>query len=48
VDIVINLQVSSIPVLIKAFPSPQYYISEISIRDAIEHTNEGDKIDSGY
>lgn len=53
VDIVINIQEYSIPVLIKEFPNPQFYIDEFSIKDAIQNqsmfnlidTNEGDKID---
>jgi len=53
VDIVINIPDSAIPALIKAFPAPQYYLTENSIKEAIEHknmfnlldTNEGDKID---
>ncbi|MEO8961379.1 MAG: hypothetical protein ABI325_05835 [Ginsengibacter sp.] len=53
VDIVVNIMVSSIPELIKAFPPPQYYLDATSIMEAIEHktmfnlldTNEGDKID---
>jgi hypothetical protein len=53
VDIVINISESAISALIRAFPPPQYYLTENSIREAIEHksmfnlldTNEGDKID---
>ncbi len=53
IDIVINIPKSSIPALIKAFPPPQYYLAENSVKEAIDHksmfnlldTNEGDKID---
>jgi hypothetical protein len=53
VDIVINITSSSVPPLIKAFPSSQYYLSEKSIHEAIARksmfnlldTTEGDKID---
>ena len=53
VDIVIHLTQASIPQLVKAFPPPQFYLSEISMRDAIANesmfnlidTQEGDKID---
>lgn len=53
VDIVINIPIPTIPLLIKAFPPPQYYLSENSIIEAIENesmfnlldTTEGDKID---
>lgn len=53
VDIVVNLQQSAIPALVLAFPPPQYYISEYSIKDAIAHksvfnvidTNSGIKVD---
>ena len=52
-DIVVNILFKSAAALIKAFPPPQYYLSENSIKEAIEHqsmfnlldTNEGDKID---
>ncbi|MEO8148406.1 MAG: hypothetical protein ABI723_12245 [Bacteroidia bacterium] len=53
VDIVVNIPSTSISPLLKAFPAPRYYLSEFSIKDAIEHksmfnlldTNEGDKFD---
>lgn len=53
VDIVIHLVQTSIPQLVKAFPPPQFYLSEISIREAVASktmfnlidTKEGDKID---
>lgn len=53
VDIVINITVKSITSLIKAFPSPKYYLTESGIKEAIKYksmfnlidTEEGDKID---
>lgn len=53
IDIVININESSIPVLLKAFPSPDYYLSKSAIREAVQmksmfnlhDTLEGDKID---
>lgn len=53
VDIVVNIKEFSIPILIKEFPPPQFYLDELSIKDAIKNqtmfnlidTNEGDKID---
>lgn len=53
VDIVIHLAQTSIPELIKAFPPPLFYLSEISMREAIAcksmfnliDTKEGDKVD---
>jgi hypothetical protein len=53
VDIVVNINTAAIPMLIKAFPPPQYYLDAGSITDAIQQksmfnlldTTEGDKID---
>ncbi len=53
VDIVVNIKSSVISELIKAFPPPQYYLSEDSIKEAIKYksmfnlldTKEGDKAD---
>jgi len=53
VDVVVQITKNSIPVLLNAFPPPQYYLSESSIRESIERKNmfnliegaEGDKID---
>lgn len=53
VDIVVQIQPSSIPVLIDEFKPPRYSLSENGIREAIQHqsmfnlldTSEGDKID---
>ncbi len=53
IDIVVLIQQSSVASLIKAFPLPQYYLSEESVRDAINRksmfnlldTTEGDKVD---
>jgi len=53
VDIVANITHAAIPVLMQAFPPPDYYLSEAAIKDAIQHqsmfnlldTTEGDKAD---
>jgi hypothetical protein len=53
VDLVIQIPVSAISSLLKAFPPPDFYLSETSIKEAIQHksmfnvlnTKEGDKID---
>ncbi len=53
VDIVVNINFSSISALTEAFPFPQYYLNEESIKGAIVNktmfnlldSNEGDKID---
>lgn len=53
VDILINITRAAIPVLVKAFELPDYYISESAIEEAIQHksmfnlldTTEGDKAD---
>jgi hypothetical protein len=53
IDSVIQIHESSIPALLDAYQPPRYYLSENSIREAIQHksmfnlldTNEGDKID---
>lgn len=53
VDVVVQVTQESIPVLLNAFPSPHYYISENSMKESIEKKSmfnliegaEGDKID---
>ncbi|MBI5219273.1 MAG: hypothetical protein HY958_10125 [Bacteroidia bacterium] len=53
IDIVINIQVQSVSLLLNAFPAPDFYLSENSIREAIKQksmfnlldTTEGDKVD---
>lgn len=53
VDIVLNITRSVIPILLKAFTPPDYYISESAMEEAIQHksmfnlldTTEGDKAD---
>ncbi len=53
IDIVIQLELSSIPELGKSFPPPRFYLSESAIKEAIEHrgmfnlidTTTGDKAD---
>lgn len=53
VDVVVQVTTDSIPVLLNAFPPPQYYLSETGMKDSIERKNmfnlidgtEGDKID---
>ena len=53
IDIVIQITSSSISAFTKAFQPPRFYLSEVSIREAIQDksmfnlldTNEGDKID---
>lgn len=53
IDIVVALQNSAIGPLARAFPSPDYYLDEHSIAEAIEHRSmfnlidvrEGDKVD---
>jgi len=53
VDIVIQIYFNSISSLISAFQPPRFYLSENSIREAIQHrtmfnlldTTEGDKVD---
>lgn len=53
IDIVVQIPPVSIPSLIQAFPLPDYYLSESSIKDALVHksmfnlldTREGDKVD---
>ena len=53
IDILININQTAIPPLIKAFMPPDYYLSESSIEEAIQHksmfnmldTAEGDKVD---
>jgi hypothetical protein len=52
-DILVNITHAAIPALIKAFPPPEYYISESAIEEAIQHksmfnlldTMEGDNAD---
>jgi hypothetical protein len=53
IDIIISVKKTNIPAIIKAFPKDNYYISENSIKSAIDNKNqfnvidinEGDKID---
>ncbi len=53
VDIVVNMTDTAVPALIKTFQLPDYYISELAIKEAIQHksmfnlldTTEGDKAD---
>ena len=53
VDILVNITREVIPVLIKAFMPPDYYLSQSAIEEAIQHksmfnlldTTEGDKAD---
>ncbi len=53
VDIVVNITNTAVPALTKAFQLPDYYISELAIKEAIQHksmfnlldTVEGDKAD---
>jgi len=53
IDIVVQIPPASISALIKAFPPPDYYLSESSIKEALAHktmfnlldTREGDKVD---
>lgn len=53
IDIVIKLNVQQIPDLLSWFPPPDYYLSEMSVRDALKnesmfnllHIPSGDKID---
>lgn len=56
VDVVVQINKNSIPILLNAFPPPQYYLSETRMRESIERKNsnsmfqlleaaEGDKID---
>ncbi len=53
VDILVNITQYAIPALIKAFPPPDYYISESAVEEAIQQksmfnlldTTEGDKAD---
>jgi hypothetical protein len=53
IDIVVVIKQSAVASLIKAFPLPQYYLSEDAARDAITRkgmfnlldTTEGDKVD---
>ena len=53
VDILVNIKSEQISALLKAFPPPQFYLSEIGIKEALVHksmfnlidTQEGDKID---
>ncbi|MEJ7676983.1 MAG: hypothetical protein WKG06_03730 [Segetibacter sp.] len=53
VDILVNITHAAILSLIKAFPAPDYYMSELAIEEAIQHksmfnlvdTTEGDKAD---
>ena len=37
VDIVVNITDTAVPVLIKTFPLPDYYISELAIKEAIQN-----------
>jgi hypothetical protein len=53
IDIVISMGFKDIPVLMRAFPPPNYYLDEASIRESIEKKgmfnlldiNTGDKVD---
>jgi hypothetical protein len=53
VDILVNITRETIPLLIKAFKPPDYYLSQSAIEEAIERksmfnlldTTEGDKVD---
>lgn len=53
VDILLSITKAAIPLLINTFTSPDYYISETAIEEAIQHktmfnlldTTEGDKVD---
>ena len=37
VDIVVNITDTAVPALIKTFPLPDYYISELAIKEAIQN-----------
>jgi len=53
IDVVVQIQPHSIPSLLKAFPPPDFYLSETGIQEALLHqsmfnlldTREGDKVD---
>lgn len=53
IDLVVDLSASQAPALLAAFPAPEYYLAEASIREAIQRRSmfnllaldEGDKID---
>jgi hypothetical protein len=53
IDFVVQVTVEQLPKLIRAFPSPQFYLDEAAAREAIEtrgvfnllEVNEGDKVD---
>jgi hypothetical protein len=53
IDLVIHLTAAAVPAILKAFPEPEFYLSEESVREALRqrtmfnvlHVAEGDKID---
>jgi hypothetical protein len=53
IDLVVDLTPQALPELLKRFPSPDFYLDEQSIREAISaktmfrllHVSEGDKVD---
>ena len=53
IDLIVALKPQAVPKLVTAFPSPQYYLEESGIREAIRRrgmfnlveTTEGDKVD---
>jgi hypothetical protein len=53
IDLVIHLPVAAVPALLKAFPDPEFYLSEESVREALRqrrmfnllHVADGDKVD---
>lgn len=53
IDLVVALTQPQVPLLVRAFPAPAFYLDEATVREAIEHrgmfnlldTREGDKVD---
>ncbi len=53
IDLVVHLIAAAVPALLKAFPEPEFYLSEESVREALRqqkmfnllHVAEGDKVD---
>ncbi len=46
VDLLANISYTAIPALIKAFPPPDYYISQIAIEEAIQHKSMFNLLDA--
>lgn len=46
IDIVVDLHEADVPSLLRHFPGPDFYLDEISVRDAVQHRSMFNLIDS--